>query len=161
MFKLSMNKKNFCRRIMIEIPMFADISEPNAGIKITVDGPPEQMELPIDTPAPARLSDSAHKFIADWISGKLPFRSQPVPSTSLFEVYEKSCRNNTSVGLRDFVLAARSHGVAVAHGRFMKGKGLQQARVLFPPEAVRPPGMTRTAWLTRCIAEFNTSHHGE
>ena len=156
-----MNKKNFCRRIVIEIPMMADASAPNAGIKITVDGPPEQMELPIDTPAPARPSDSASKFFVDWLSGKLPFRAQPVPSTELFDAYEKSCRNNTSVGLRDFVLAARRHGVTVAHGRFRKGKGLRQARVLFPPGAVRPHGMTRTAWLTRCIAEFNTAHHGE
>lgn len=156
-----MNKKNFCRRIVIEIPMMTDISAPNAGIKITVDGPPEQMELPIDMPAPARLSDSASKFIADWISGKLPFRAQPVPSTALFEAYEKSCRNSKSVGLREFVLAAGNHGVRVEHGRFRKGKGTQQVRVLFPPGAFRPPGLTRTDWLTRCIGEFNTAHHGE
>lgn len=151
-----MNKKNFCRRIVIDIPMMADISAPNAGIRITVDGPPEQMELPIDTPAPAGcLADSAEKFITDWLAGNLAIRAQPVCSVDLFTLYERACPASAT-DQRSFVRVLRRHGVRVSAGRFMQGKRLLQARVLIPPGSVRPRGLTRTAWLTQCIAGFNS-----
>lgn len=147
------------RRVTIEIPLHSSPDDRSpAGIKIVVDGAdkaaPEQMPLPL---APMPGAGSADAFVSEWLAGKLPIQVQPILSMALFEVYEQSCFNtkNQPVDQKEFIRAIRRGGVSVGIGRFMQSKRLRQARVLLPPGAVRPPGMTRTDWLTKHVEAFD------
>lgn len=152
------------KRVVIEIPLHPNPADRSpAGIKITVDGDdrttPEQMPLPLAPTHEAQSrGTSADVFVSEWLAGKLPISAQPALSTALFDMYEQSChsKKNSPVDQKEFVRVLKRHDIKIGIGRFMQGKRLRQARILFPPGAVRPPGQSRTAWLTRHIDAFNS-----
>lgn len=151
------------RRITIEIPMYTNPADRSpAGIRITVDGDerpePEQIQLPLaQPPGTQSRGTSADEFVSDWLAGKLPISAQPTLSTALFDMYEQSChsKKNSPVDQKSFVRVLKRHDIKIDVGRFMQGNRLRQARILFPPGAVRPPGQSRTAWLTQHIDAFS------
>ncbi len=153
-----MTKPGGYNRIIIEIPLFPSSAEPSAGIKITMEGPPVQMGLPLDTPAPAaRPPDAAAEFANAWLSGDLRIPIQPLPSSGLHALYMARCSDlgRSPVDMKNFIRALKDRGASLKTGRFRAGGRLKQARLVWPPGAQRPPGVDLTTWLTDCAREFS------
>jgi len=153
-----MSKVNSYRRITIEIPLFSGSEDPSAGIRIVVDGQPEQLALPGVEPAGRTGKDSVGAFMSAWLVDRAGVPLLPVRSVVLFGAYCQWCRRNGVEHVAERLFsesAAKRPGVRRRTAHYGTGKNV--AAFFFPTNVRRPPHLRQQAWLSECAEIFDKS----